>query len=153
MTAMIEGMLQGIQPHDIHSAVANGDIPFGRVVAQSTAPSASALGIVKLPTLTGDLMLGISVHQHNAPATVGGSSLHESGKILPVLKNGLIAMLVEDAMTPTSSVFVRFTANGAGKIIGQIRSDADTDKAVVTTKIRIIQGAAAGGIAIVQADF
>jgi hypothetical protein len=108
-------------------------LAFGTAVIRDTdalTPS-SPIGNVKYPTATGFRCDGLVVHAHNYEQFNG--SLDATGVktdgIVGVMKRGMMYVNTEDAATEGLAAFVRHTANGAGKTPGNLRSDADTNKA------------------------
>jgi len=60
----------------------------------------------------------------------GKTPASPAGKPINCLQRGRIYVVCETAFNPDSdTLFVRFTANGAGKLVGQVRNDNDGGKA------------------------
>lgn len=74
----------------------------------------------------------------------GGASLYNAGDMLPVGVKDTVAVYSEQAVTTGSPVFLRFLNNGAGKIVGQFRVDADSNTAFQVYGARWLANAAAG---------
>lgn len=139
--AAVEGMVADGSPHtEIKSFIAETAIPFGRAVNITTAASATApVAKISLCDATGDLtgvsFVGFSIADTSRPYAAGGYAI---GDLVPVLTKGDIWLRPEDAITSPAAVWGRFTANGAGKTVGQVRSDIDTDKAVAVPGARFM---------------
>lgn len=131
-----QGMLADNGLHDVASAAyeakAAGSAPFGvgMVVGSSDAQCA-------LPSGANDVFLGVAAHRFIAPGTVGSNAFTgeqgiEDTQTVDALRKGRIWVVVEDAVDPGDSVFVRHTANGAGKLqLGAFRgADNDGGKAI-----------------------
>lgn len=136
----------------------NGAVQFGRLVRVKTAPAAGSLPVVELPDatgeVTGDSALGVVVRdlENEVPAS-GVFAGYGTGDICSVLRKGRIWVISEDAVSAVMApVFVRFTANGAGKDIGQFRTDADTDKAVALPGAHFLNTCDAGGLVEIEID-
>lgn len=103
---------------------------FGRGVTYGTDPDTQ----FALPSATGAELAGVTVHRHGTQVvTDDGLAQNEVGELL---RGGRIWVLPEDAVTPESDVFWRHTTGGAGEVIGQFRSDADTAQADQVTNAR-----------------
>lgn len=142
----LEGQLADGTPHSIRGYAAEVEIPFGRAVIAGTDPDHQ----VKLPGLTTDKILGVSMQSHAREKDA--ATLKD---MINVMRQGAIYVRPEDAVTPASPVFVRFTANGAGKTVGQFLTTDDKvgdDPAVATAVAlpgaRWETSAAAGGLAV-----
>lgn len=63
-------------------------------------------------------------------------------------------VVVEEDVTPTSPVYIRYTANGALPNFGpgSVRASADTARAAQLTNARFLTSAVAGGLALVAVD-
>lgn len=115
------------EPHKVVGFTAAEDLYFGRFVkdnfdGSAEHPSADA---------GTDKIAGVVMATQAIESLNDGSDPHylEADKA-NILRQGTIWVWCEEAFDPaTDSVFVRFTANGAGKLVGQVRTDADTGKA------------------------
>ena len=121
--------------------------PFGVAVVAGTDPDVQVL----LPTAAAKIE-GVAVHEHIAPVVDANGALVQPDKMLGVMNVGRIFVLVEDAVTPASSVFVRIATGAGGSQKGAFRSDADTATALAASGMRFVSSAAAGGIAILEID-
>jgi hypothetical protein len=133
--AAIAGMLANIGEKRVDSYVqaeASAEIAFGLGVAFSAAQDAGTPAqALKLAAST-DKIAGIVVHSHAYDVRTELGTVGVKPKaMLGVLQEGDVWVNVEEAVTPTSEVWVRHTANGAGKLNpGEFRTDIDTDKAI-----------------------
>jgi len=126
-------------------------IPVGVVVCYDTTagrpPKAvrnvAATGDVT--TLTG--VMGITQWDPSYPEPP-----YRLGATLPVLRKGRIAIIAETALASHTTPFVRFALVGAGTMFGALRADADAGNAVAAPYLTVVQGAAIGGVAIVEID-
>jgi hypothetical protein len=149
------GLLFDLNPTKVDS-YANGEasapLSFGLGVKQGTTDNT-----ILLPTADADELLGITVssftYGYNAALT--GSLAIMPKDVAAVLKQGKIWVLAEQSnIVPGDPVFWRFTANGAGKAVGQFRKDADTARAVEVAGARWVNRPVAGngGIYIAVID-
>lgn len=123
-----KGMLADTGNHDIITALAGEDIVHGRFVTDQDGAA------VLLPAAAAatDTILGVAVASHAIESGVadGSEPTILENKDLNVLRKGRIWVWCETAFTRASdTLYVRFTANGAGKYPGQVRNDADSAKA------------------------
>lgn len=137
--AAFQGQLADVGPHDILSYAfldaVNTNAEFGlalvRVTAAGHDPTSPLnlttgvpsyiTGAVKLATQTGDLVLGVGVHQMIAPGTKASDAFTgqqgiEQGQTVNVLRKGRIWVFCEDIVDPTKSVYARYSANVFTKI-------------------------------------
>lgn len=147
----LPGVLSDASLRDVRGA-ANLDqtwnIPFGVAVARDTADgeafSSQLIDNARMPTGSGDEILGVSVLDHTHDMGPNGT-MTQSGTVgtapgpglllnatFSVCRKGRIYMLCETdvAITPGAAVFVRYSQNGAGKLqLGAARMDGDTSHA------------------------
>lgn len=72
------------------------------------------------------------------------------GSSLPVMRKGRFAIAAETALVSHTVPFVRFAPGAGGTVLGSLRGDVDTASAVAAPYLTVVQGAAAGGISIVE---
>lgn len=108
------------------SKAAGSVIPAGFGVFASAADP----NTVDIPSSSAEALrcVGVAVRDNNAVAS--GTGGYPVGWLVNVLRRGVIAVLCETACNDGAQAYLRFTADGAGKLAGQWRNDADTDKAV-----------------------
>lgn len=131
----------GIKHVETHRA--SVAIPFGRIVAYDSA------GVCKLPTATGQTLLGAALHAHLEQSDDSDAE-YAIDDAVAVGKLCRVYLHTEQDVTPADPVYVRFTANGAGTAAGQVRKDADTDKADAWTKAKFLTSASAGELVLVS---
>lgn len=149
--AAIEGMLAdnaGISV--ISRAAANAAIPQGRAVVFVAGDTDAQ---VRIPATTGQVsgpnLMGVSFFEDTAPANP-----YAVGDQVPVLRKGKVWVLVEEAVTPASSVFVRHAAGTGGtaaKPLGGFRASADSNTSATLVSIdvaRYLTSASADGLAL-----
>jgi hypothetical protein len=132
-------------------------IPMGRGLARSAAGD----NIATLPTVTAFVFEGISIMRakgrprdnSTSPPTTGDVS-YRAAEVVPVLRKGRIWILVEDAVTPASGVFVRHT-QGANALHtpGRFRgADVSAEVDEITQGARWLTSADAGALAVLSID-
>lgn len=150
------GQLVDQQPYECVSKVVGGsaNIPAGRFVVRGTDTDAEAVLPSATTDITGGKALGFALWTPTHINPTGATNTERTSYIpdeeMPVVRKGVLWLRCEDNFTAGSKVFVRFTANGAGKLVGQIRSDADTDKAVALPNARFESSGSADGLAMVR---
>ena len=132
------GQLADLNPKEIVSYIAEGDINFGTPCVRGTAEDQ-----VKLPTATGGDFVGVACYTNASYAE--NENGYASTEVLSVIRSGYVFVKVEQAVTAGDSVFFVHTGN-----VGQFRKDANTDKADAITGATFETAAAAGGIALVR---
>lgn len=126
-----------------------GDLPFGRFVSQNTSYG----GQCHLPVAATDIT---SVKAAAGVAVRVDSIENESDQgyaiddAVEVLAAGTVWVEVEDAVTPASDVYVRYTATEANPNLGSFRSDSDTSKAGALPTARWLTSAGAGELALLE---
>lgn len=131
------------------SEESSAEIPFGVALAQGSGQDG-----VKLPAASTDLIVGVSIHTHTG---LQGSYTATSG---PGPKDPVnvgakcrVWVKVEDAVTPSSKVFVRHAANGGNTQKGSFRGTTDTGATQQLFGARFRTSAAGGGLAVLEVDF
>jgi hypothetical protein len=72
--------------------------------------------------------------------------------LVPVMRRGRIAIVAETALAAGTNPFVRFTVGSPGTLLGALRNNDDTGKAVAAPYLRVIVGADVGKPAIVEVE-
>lgn len=99
---------------------------------------------------TADVFQGVSLVPTYEQAA--GVVQYDDTKTVNVMTKGRVLVKVEEAVTPTSKVFVRHTINGAN-VPGGFRASIDTDKAFeITSGARYLSSASAGGLAVLEVN-
>lgn len=125
--------------------------PFGIFVTKGANE-----GEVELPNAAGDKIAGLLVHTHHIDRTnlPAGMDIN-ANDIVPVCESGRCYVLIEEDMAEDDPVYVRVTANGAGKLqLGAVRNDADNNGAdtcvlLKGASVRVGGLLAAGAVAVV----
>lgn len=129
-------------------------IKFGRFVVFDAGAGTSDLAARLPTTVATDVVLGATMHDHSRELPTEGIP---DDQMFNCVAEGQVWIPCETAMTPASPVFVRAVtagATGTSPEQGKIRNDADTAKAIdVSSKARVIIGAAAGGLCLVEVNF
>lgn len=97
-----------------------------------------------------DKFVGISVATQAIEQNLAGDAFYAEKSAVSVLTRGRIYVLAEQDVAVGDPVYLRHTANGAGKDKGQFRKDSDTNKAYLLAGARFIRGASAGSVAVVE---
>jgi len=121
-------------------------IPFGRFVCLGSADSECAL-----PAASGDIgnkTWGVAV-AHTAQEPGAGYARYAN---VSILNKGRVWMYAETNCALSDTVYVRYTANGAGKDVGQVRNDDDTSKAASLARARFVTTATAGELVLVELE-
>lgn len=146
------GALVDSGPNEIVTRFSAAAIPFGRFVSKASGDDSK----VALPAATGDVtgqgaLQGVAIRTQAIQTDLSVPLAQYAAKdAINVLKDGRVYMYAEQTVTPTDPVFVRFTANGATGLVGQVRKDADTARAVQFTGARYVSSADAGDLVAVE---
>jgi hypothetical protein len=102
-------------------------------------------GKVKLPVTAAEIALGTGGILENLADRVSNSTTtgleYDADDFVRYVEEGIGVMITEDATTDGQAVFIRHTANGAGKLqLGVARSDEDGDVAE-TVEITVVSSA------------
>lgn len=141
----VEGGRADMRNAEVISRLAEGSVPFGRVVVLGSDKDEQC----KLPNVAGDVTdakkpLGVSQHTHSVESVNNGEAAgYLATKAVNVVKEGSVFMSVEDAMTAESDVYVR---TAAVKQVQTITWDADFITA------NLVDGKV-GGVSITQVPF
>lgn len=138
-----EGMPDHMGPKHDDTYRADGTIPFGRFVRDVGD------GTVVLPSATGQTIAGASLHNH-LEQDANGIAQYVKGDAVPVRKLGRMWVRTEQDVTPADPLYVRHTVGGEGTALGQVRKDADTDKADAYAKAKFLTSAKAGELVLVS---
>lgn len=129
----VAGMLIG-QGHMFVSRALDVDVPFGVFVAKgSVERDATNLrpGRAKLPTLTGDQILGVvAFEQNKASRTLAGVLALPANEMASIVRQGVVWVVAEKAVNEGDPVFVRHAANGGNTQLG---AATDTDDSTFTS--------------------
>lgn len=150
---LLEGMKADSGFDDILSALAEGVIPFGRLVRAGTDPDRQVIPLSAAGDITNKkLVRGVAIHTHAIESTLGGSDVpsYKDKAAVSYMRKGRVAVQVEEAVTPADPVFARHTSGGGGSEIGRFRTDADTASAAELANARYITSTTGAGIAILE---
>jgi len=141
----LPGQKANIVPDSVRSYIAEADLGFGLLVVAGTDPDRQ----VKPPALSTDITVfntvrGVTLRD---VARENGAIDIEDESAASVLEFGDVFVTVETAVTPASSVFVRFGGVGTP---GAFRNDADGSNAAALANARFITSAGIGEIAILR---
>lgn len=146
-------------PVDIREAVyinrvLDVDAPFGVFVAKgSVERSAESMrpGKAKLPTLTGDQILGVVVfEQHKASRALSGVLALPAGEVASIMRQGVVWVVCEKAVNEGDPVFVRHAANGGNTQLGAVTDTDDSTFTSQLTNARFASTTTAAGLAQVE---
>lgn len=146
----IAGQLYDIGPNDVVSGVDQFDasVPFGVALVQGTLDNEC-----RLPSASADIshILGVSLLVQTKEQALGtGIVNYPKGSDISILRKGRAYVQVEEAVTPSSPVFVRFAA-GTSPQLGAFRASADSATAAqMMSGVAYRSSAAAGGFAVIE---
>lgn len=151
----IEGMLADSGSKEFLSrTVVNATIAQGRACVFHAGDADAG---VRIPSATGEVsgpnLMGVSFFEDSAQ-----NNPYAVGDQLAVLRRGRLWVIVEEAVTPASTVFIRHAAGTGGTAaspIGGFRASADANTsatAVSTASMRYLTSASAGGLAILAVN-
>lgn len=124
------GMIADASPKTINTGRNEdaGAVPFGMAVVSGTADDQ-----FKLPSATGQVFKGVTVHQNRADvAALAGIGAIPIAETSPLMSAGRIWVPVENAVDDGMPAFYRHTANGGNTQLGKFRSDNDGVQQVIT---------------------
>lgn len=139
----VAGAIVDAQLQNSVTKLANGDLPFGRLVVEIVAGEAS------LPVTTGAIAAstaGIVQRVQDDVADANDVLMARDSKDATIADFAEVWVEVEDAVTFGSPCFARHS----GGNLGQFRSDADTGSATAVQNARYMTSAGAGELAKVR---
>lgn len=153
------GRIYDQRPTQSETKFAAAVINFGTFCAQSTSPAAG-IDQTANPSATGDVTAhphGVAMYDETAEnsAVQSGGVGYTLNRPVHVMRRGLIWVVAETdvAIVVGSACFVRFVANGAGKLqLGAFRADNDGGNAVAVPNGACVfrAGFTAGTLALVE---
>lgn len=147
ITTALQGQVADDGPSRIVSRVTPADeIKIGVGVVKDTDD-----GTIKLPDTSGDVFEGIAIR--DITVTDGEASADNTFPAdaqVPIMKQGRVWVQVEEAVTPASDVYCRYTTSGGNTQKGAFRTDADTAKAFQVTQARFLSTTGGAGIALLE---
>lgn len=150
-TIAVPGAIADNVPTVQDTKLAAAQINFGTFVCKSTSP-ASGVDQTANPSATTDVTArahGIALYDE----TVRNGFGYELNRPVKILRRGRVWVVCETdvAIVDGAGVFVRFAANGAGKLqLGAFRADADTANAVALPGCVFRFGFTTGTLALVE---
>lgn len=139
---------------DIRGTDCVEEVPYAEVainpglfVCQGTADNQG-----KLPTSSAEVAKGLGVARSNVardPNFPTSSATYPIGSGVPVVRRGLVWVRVEEAVTPASTVYVRYDT-GTGSQKGAFRASADSSTAAAVTGAKYRTSASADGLALLD---
>ena len=97
-----------------------------------------------------DKFLGVVVQSHTVEQQADGTAQYDATDGAPVLRRGKIWVMAEEAVDETKPVYLRFIANGAGKLIGYFRTDDDSGKAYLIPNANFRYRTTGAGLTILE---
>lgn len=122
--------------------VTGNPVPFGRGMVEGSTPP-----LAVLPSVTGFRFAGVALFKAKVSPNDGTGAKYEAGEAISLLRKGRVWVLVEEAVTLTSDVFLRHTIGSATELPGRFRTDADSAKADQITNARFVSVTAGEGLA------
>lgn len=123
-------------------------IPFGRFVTKDPAYDERAhLPIAATDITNAGACAGFTIRNNTVENDAGAG--YAVADQMEVVEQGIIYVLVENAVTTASGVYVRFTASGSEEL-GRVRSDNDGGDAALLPNARFLDGGAAGELVRLQ---
>ena len=126
------GFTSGSAPKETaaFNSEASATIPMGVVVVQNGSYLTNRQA-AKLPTASGDVVLGISAWSNHTTADISEATDGiNPGRPFRVLQDGRVLVKPETAVVRGARPFFRITANGPLTQLGALRANADSGNAV-----------------------
>lgn len=123
------------------------EIAFGCAVQQVSGDDSA----IELPDNGSAIIRGVAVRdlaEENGSA--GADNTFPVNSAVPIMKKGKIWVRVEEAVTPASDVYARYTVNGGNTQLGAFRTDADAGKAIQITQARFLSSTSGSGLALLE---
>lgn len=102
----------------------------------------------KVPTSAAEVLQAIGVAVWSAselPPTNTTTNDYDASTVIPVLAEGEIWVVCEEAMAVTEDVYVRHTT-GSGTQLGAVRDDADTATCTLLPNVRVVTASTGAGV-------
>jgi hypothetical protein len=137
---------------DVISRVAEVAVPFGKFVVQGTDKDNQA----NLPGAATDitntlLRLGIAMKTHGIESDPNVAlPTYPIKSVMSVMKKGRAWVVVEESVSPSDPVYVRYAAGGSGK--GSFGKTAGSTERALLANARYLTTASADGLAMVEVD-
>lgn len=134
------GQIADINPNEIISKVAEGNIGFGYPVVRGTSENQG-----KIPSATGQKFIGVCAYTLGAYSSSDDVSKVEDTRIANVLRSGYVWVTTEQAVVAGDPVYFVHTAT-----VGKFRKDANTDKADAITGATFETAAGIGELVLIR---
>jgi hypothetical protein len=124
-------------------------LPAGVFVCEGTIPQSC-----KVPTTSTEVLQALGVVVWTAselPPADTAANDYAASTVVPVLDQGEIYVICEEAMATTDDVYVRFDT-GTGTQLGAIRNDADTATAQLLPNVRVVKASTGAGVCKVRVN-
>lgn len=145
----IEGQLGGNSParEVVSRLLSTGSVAAGRLVVRDVSDTT-----IRLPTSAGDIAatVGATLYDASKPPFAYGAPLWNGTRIppmVPVLRKGRVWVIVEENVTQSMNVYVRFAAGAGGTNLGAFRASDDSGTAAQLGSARYATSSVAGGLA------
>lgn len=125
----------------------------GRFVAQGSSDGTCILPAASTD-ITGNAALGVAVFDPTLPTNWPASSYtvqYHAGQACQVLRKGRIWVYAEEAVTPASSVYVRYASGSLGTVLGRFGdSGTDTSTRALLPNARFCTSTTAAGLVLLE---
>jgi len=134
---------------DVITGIAEGAVPFGKLVVRGT--DADKQG--KLPAASGDVttatsVLGVALHSHDREQTAAAGAAYADKEAMSLLRQGRCWVKVEEAVTVASVVHVRYAAGGNG--VGSFGDTTGTSERAPLAGAKYLSDAGANEFALLE---
>jgi len=143
-----EGMLYDVGNKDAISCIAEEAIPFGKLVVRGTADNGAVLPAASGDVTTAQKVLGMAMFDMAKEQDANGAVAYANKDAVSVLRKGRAWVKVEEAVTPASSVYVRYAAGGNG--VGSFGDTAGTSERAALAGAKYLTSASADGLALIE---
>jgi len=154
-SAYLPGMKGDARDDLVISAIGEGAVPFGKYVCRGTdAESQCKLPAAAIDVTTVTNRLGVALKTHAIESSDSGIPTYKDKDMVSIARRAVIAVVVEEAVTTASDVYVRY-ATGTGSLgLGSFRASDPGSEAAQLANARYVKGASGSGeIALVEIDF
>lgn len=143
--------VQGITPTNVANVLTlTGVAGYTFTILENTANlTPASVTAAVIPDLEGVTLWG-KVQDSNQ--SLAGDSVWPARNIVHVMRRGRIGVYVDQTVTPQSVPHWRHTSSGANTVLGAWRADIDSNTALPVPRgaARFIEGASAGGVAVLE---
>ena len=127
-------------------------LPFGVFVCHDVDGDNKAMLPTVATDVTGIKARGIVLHSQNVEQALSPSTNvgYKPQSVMSVMTKGRVYVRVEENVTPSSAVYVRYAPNGVNTQLGAIRASADSSSAAAYASARFLTTALAGEVAVLE---